>query len=492
MTVMTTVVDRTLEFDRCYRALASRDARFDGWFVVGVRTTGIYCRPSCPAIVPRRGNVVFLRTAAAAQRDGFRACKRCRPDASPGSPEWDLRGDVVGRAMRLIADGVVDREGVTGLAGRLGYSRRQLQRHLVAEVGAGPLAVARAHRAQTARLLVESTDLPMSHVAFAAGFGSLRQFNATVRDVFATTPRDLRHRARGERSAAPGSVTLHLPARAPFAGDRLLAFLGARAVPRVEHHDGTAFHRTLRLPHGAGVATLTPVDTGLRCDLRLTDLRDLGPAIQRCRRLADLDADAPGIAAALSDDPVIGAGVRRVPGRRVPGAVDGAELAVRAVLGQQVSVAAARHLAATLVSTAGDDTGLADAHVDRYFPTAAAVADAVDGLGMPAARRATLHRLATAVLRGDVRLDPGADARATVAELTALRGIGPWTTGYIAMRALHDPDAHPAGDAAVRRALRERGIDPRDHDTTIRRWRPWRAYAVMHLWARPDEELDLP
>jgi AraC family transcriptional regulator of adaptative response / DNA-3-methyladenine glycosylase II len=492
MTVMTTVVDRTLEFDRCYRALESRDARFDGWFVVGVRTTGIYCRPSCPAIVPRRRNVVFLRTAAAAQRDGFRACKRCRPDASPGSPEWNVRGDVVGRAMRLIADGVVDREGVGGLAGRLGYSRRQLQRHLVAEVGAGPLAVARAHRAQTARLLVESTDLPMSTVAFAAGFGSLRQFNATVREVFATSPRDLRRRARTDRPAAPGAVTLHLPARAPFAGGRLLAFLGERAVPGVEHHDGSAFHRTLRLPHGSGVAALTPVDAGLRCDLRLADLRDLGPAIQRCRRLADLDADAPGIAAALADDPVIGPRVRRVPGRRVPGTVDGDELAVRAVLGQQVSVAAARRLAATLVAEAGDHTGLADAHVDRHFPTAAAIADAVAALGMPSSRRATLQRLATALARGDLRLDPGADARATVADLSALRGIGPWTTGYIGMRALHDPDAHPAGDAAVRRALRTAGVEPGEHDPTIRRWRPWRAYAVMHLWARPDDELDLP
>lgn len=482
---MTTVIDRTLDFERCYRALASRDARFDGWFVVAVRSTGIYCRPSCPAIVPRRHNVSFLRTAAAAQRGGFRACKRCRPDASPGSPEWNSRSDVVGRAMRLIADGVIDREGVAGLATRLGYSRRQLQRHLVAELGAGPLAVARAHRAQTARLLIESTDLPLTRVAFAAGFGSTRQFNATIREVFATTPGELRARAGRDRSSMPGEVTLHLPARAPFAGPEVLAFLGARAIAGVEHHADGGFRRTLRLPHGPGVVTLEAATGGLRCTLRLADLRDLGPAIQRCRRLTDLDADAPGIADALGDDPVVGPLVCRTPGRRVPGTVDGGELAIRAVLGQQVSVAAARQLTGELVAAVADRTGIDDPHVPLHFPTAAAVRQAVPTLRMPQARRDTVTRLTTALDRGDVALDPGTDPRAAVAALAGIRGIGPWTIGYVAMRALADPDALPAGDAAVRRALTIRDVHPDRQHAAAERWRPWRAYAVMHLWADP-------
>lgn len=481
---MTTVVDRTLDFDRCYRALASRDARFDGWFVVAVVTTGIYCRPSCPAILPRRENVRFLRTAAAAQRRGFRACMRCRPDASPGSPEWDSRVDVVGRAMRLIADGVIDRDGVAGLAQRLGYSRRQLQRHLNSELGAGPLAIARAHRAQTARLLVESTDLPLSQVAFAAGFGSTRQFNATVREVFACTPGELRVRARSAPSSASGELTLHLPARQPFDGPALLEFLGARAIPGVEHYADGVYKRTLRLPRGSGVVTLAPGAAGLRCGLRLEDLRDLGPAIQRCRRLADLDADAPGIVDVLGDAPVVGPLTQASPGRRVPGTVDGAELAIRAVLGQQVTVAAARALAGELTAAAADAAMLADPHVPLHFPTPAAARDASSVLRAPASRRQTVHRLATALDNGAVTLDGGCDPREAVDQLGAIGGIGPWTTGYVAMRALADPDAYPAGDAALRRALADGGVTGRDAQARLaERWRPWRAYAAIHLWA---------
>ena len=488
---MTAVADRTLDFERCYRALASRDARFDGWFVVGVRSTGIYCRPSCPAIVPRRENVTFLRTAAAAQRSGFRACKRCRPDASPGSPEWNTRADVVGRAMRLIADGVIDREGVTGLARRLGYSGRQLQRHLTSELGAGPLAIARAHRAQTARLLIESTDLPLSQVGFAAGFASTRQFNATVREVFATTPGALRRRSRvSHDTAPPGEITLRLPARAPFDGPALLSFLGDRAVPGVEDYDGVAFRRALRLPQAAGVVALDVDSGGLRCRLRLDDLRDLGPAIQRCRRLADLDADPAGIAATLQDDTLLGPLVRRSPGRRVPGTTDGAEIAIRAVLGQQVSVAAARRLAGTLVSDVDDALANGDGAVTHLFPTAAAVRDAVDALPVPHERRDSVRRVAAALDDGTVTLDAGTDAGTAVGGLLALRGIGPWTAGYVAMRGLGDPDAFPTGDAAVRRSLCALGrATGREQAAAVERWRPWRAYAVMHLWAfRPEEE----
>jgi AraC family transcriptional regulator, regulatory protein of adaptative response / DNA-3-methyladenine glycosylase II len=283
------------DFDQCYRAVRSKDARFDGWFVTAVTSTGIYCRPSCPAITPKRANVRFLPSAAAAQRAGFRACKRCRPDASPGSPEWNLRADAVGRAMRLIRDGAVEREGVTGLARRLGFSERHLHRQLVAELGAGPLALARAQRAQTARLLIETTTLPFTDVAFAAGFPSIRQFNETVREVFATTPTALRrggareprhrHHRDGGRVAAAPVLTLRLRHRAPLDAAGLLAFLGARAVPGVEAWDPLrgVYRRVLTLPHGPGVAVLAPGDPSggdhVRCELRLTDLRDLAAAV---------------------------------------------------------------------------------------------------------------------------------------------------------------------------------------------------------------------
>lgn len=481
---MTTVIDRTLDFERCYRVLCSRDARFDGWFVVAVSSTGIYCRPSCPAITPRRRNVRFLRSAAAAQRAGFRACKRCRPDASPGSPEWNHRADVVGRAMRMIADGVLDREGVEGLARRVGYSRRQLQRQLVAELGAGPLAIARAHRAQTARHLIESTALPLGQISYAAGFGSTRQFNDTIREVFACTPSELRTRHRGERSSTPGELTLHLPARLPFAGDELLEFLGRRAVPGVEHYDGEAFERALRLPHGSGIVELRVAPKGLRLRLRLEDLRDLGPALQRCRRLADLDADPAGVAEVLGDDPVLGAALSRRPGLRVAGAVDGGELAVRAVLGQQITVAAARTLAGRLAAEAGERVALNGDREWLQFPTPAAVIDAVEHLGMPARRKETIRRLAEALASETLNLDEGCDPRAAVRTLDAIPGIGPWTTGYIGMRALADPDAYPVRDAGVRNALQRRGLSAREDETVLsERWRPWRAYAVAHLWA---------
>jgi AraC family transcriptional regulator of adaptative response / DNA-3-methyladenine glycosylase II len=481
---MTTLIDRTLDFERCYRVLCSRDARFDGWFVVAVSSTGIYCRPSCPAIVPKRENIRFLRSAAAAQRVGFRACKRCRPDASPGSPEWNHRKDVVGRAMRLIADGVIDREGVDGLARRLGYSRRQLQRQLVAEIGAGPLAIARAHRAQTARQLIESTDLPLGQIAFAAGFGSARQFNDTVREVFACTPSELRSRHRGERSSTPGEVTLHLPARLPFDGAELLAFLGQRAVPGVEAYDGAAYKRALRLPHGSGIVELRAAARGLRCRLRLENLRDLGPALQRCRRLADLDADAAGVAEVLGADPIIASSLQVRPGLRVAGAVDGAEMAVRAVVGQQISVPAARTLAGRLAAAAGERLPLDDDDVRLHFPSPAAIAGAAPQLGMPARRKETVGRLARALASGAITLDEGCDPRETVRQLEAIPGIGPWTTGYIGMRALADPDAYPARDAGVRHALQRRGVTAdRDEPSLAERWRPWRAYAVAHLWS---------
>src|SRR5215203_4096900 len=272
-------------FEHRYRAVRGRDVRFDGWFYVAVTSTGIFCRPSCPAVTPRRSNVRFFATAAAAQYAGFRACKRCRPDAVPGSPEWDVRTDVVARAMRLISDGVVDREGVSGLARRQGYTERHLHRLLSAEVGASPLALARARRAHTARLLIETTGLPITEVAFATGFASVRQFNDTVREVFAVTPRELRSASGHCGASLPGTIPLRLPFRAPFDAQGMLRFLGARAVAGVEAFDGGTYRMTLRLPHGAGTVALSDGGDHFRCDLGLQDLRDLGTAVQRCRRL---------------------------------------------------------------------------------------------------------------------------------------------------------------------------------------------------------------
>ena len=482
------------DFEHRYRVVQGRDARFDGSFYVAVTSTGIYCRPSCPAVTPRRANVRFYPSAAAAQGAGFRACKRCRPDAVPGSPEWDVRTDVVARAMRLIADGVVDREGVPGLARRLGYTERHLNRLLAAEVGAGPLAIARARRAHNARLLIETTSLPITEVAFAAGFASVRQFNDTIREVFAATPRELR-RVRQRGDAGSGGISLRLPFRKPFDAHGMLRFLGTRAVTGVEHFDGEIYRRTLRLPHGAGTVALSDGDDHVLCVLELEELRDLGTAVQRCRRLLDLDADPAAVADVIGGDPMLGPIVRRSPGRRVPGSVDGAELAFRAVLGQQVSVAGASTLAGRLVARCGTPLPaslLSENGLTHVFPGPQDVAGAdLDRFGVPAARAEALRTLARA-LDGDVSLDPGSDRDEVERRLLGLRGIGPWTASYVAMRALGDPDAFLPTDLGVRQAVRKFGHpdDKRSVAALAEGWRPWRAYATQHLWASLGEKPD--
>ncbi len=491
--------------DRCYQAAQSKDARFDGWFFCAVTSTGIYCRPSCPARTPKRENMRFYATAAAAQQAGFRACLRCRPDATPGSPEWNVRADVVARAMRLIRDGVVDREGVEGLAGRLAYSTRQLNRLITAEVGTGPLALARAQRSQTARILLETTDLPVAHVAFAAGFSSVRQCNDTVRQTFADTPSGLRARAartaqgrRSRRSPATQAIALRLPCRQPFNPASVLDFLGLRALPGVEALDGAAYTRSLRLPHGHGVVTLRAPETDsadgpayVEGELLLSDLRDLHTAVARCRQLLDLDADPVAIWEALRDDPLVGAVVRRDPGRRVPGAADGFELAVRAVIGQQVSVPGARTVAGRLVEAAGEPLPVAVGSVTHLFPTPAALVELAErdpgAFPMPSGRRRALVALARAVDDGSVVIDPGADPAELRRSLVALPGIGPWTAEYVAMRALRDPDAFMPTDLGIRRAAVALGLpdDPAHLSALTEHWRPWRSYAMAHLWSLP-------
>ncbi|MFJ1587796.1 AlkA N-terminal domain-containing protein [Streptomyces sp. NPDC088197] len=483
------------DFDTCVRAVRSKDARFDGWFYTAVLTTGIYCRPSCPVVPPKAENMTFHPSAAAAQQAGFRACKRCRPDASPGSPQWNERADLVARAMRLIADGVVDRDGVPGLAARLGYSARQVERQLLAELGAGPLALARAQRAQTARLLIETSAMPMGEVAFAAGFASIRAFNDTVREVFALSPSELRARvAKGRPAAGTGTLSLRLPFRRPLTPDNLFGHLAATAVPGVEEWRAGAYRRTLRLPHGTGIVALRPQPDHIACQLWLTDWRDLAQAISRCRRLLDLDADPRAVDALLSADPVLAPLVAKAPGRRVPRVTDGPEFAVRAVLGQQISTAAARTHAARLVLAHGEPVTDPGGGLTHLFPAPAALAGLDPAaLAMPQTRRNTLAALVRALESGELDLDVGSDWIRTRAQLSALPGFGPWTVETIAMRALGDPDAFLATDLGVRYAARDLGL-PTTPAALVRHsaaWSPWRAYATQYLWATGDHPINV-
>ncbi len=490
-----------LDPDQCYTAVQSRDRRFDGWFVTAVRTTGIYCRPSCPAITPKRANVEFHATAAAAQQRGFRACKRCRPDASPGSPEWNTRQDVVARAMRLIADGVVDREGVSGLANHLGYSERHLNRLMTDELGAGPLAIARAQRAQTARILVETTAMALTDVAFAAGFGSVRQFNDTFRDVYATSPterrdacagrRDHRHHVSDPDTGGEGmSVTVRLAVRKPFAADDVLSFVGMRAIPGLETWDGSRYTRTLALPGGDGVVAVAVGGEGhVTARFWLAMWSDLAAAVQRVRCLLDLDADPVAVDAALGGTPWLRALVADRPGRRAPASVDPYETAVRAVVGQQVSITGARTVAGRFVAAVGRPVTLGPDRTLRFFPTPDELAAAPDdAFSMPAARRDTIRRVAAAVANGSVRLDVGADPDEARADLLALSGIGPWTADYVVMRGLGHPDTFLGNDLGVRHALER--LDATSIDPTV--FAPWRSYAVHHLWAALHERKDSP
>ncbi|MGA8256919.1 MAG: AlkA N-terminal domain-containing protein [Nocardioides sp.] len=477
-----------LDLESCYRAVKSRDRRFDGVFYTAVRTTGIYCRPSCPARTPGFANVSFHPSPASAQAAGYRACKRCLPDATPGSPDWDVAADVAGRAMRLIADGVVDREGVDGLARRVGYTPRHLGRVLTAELGAAPLALARARRAQTARVLIETTDLSYADVAFAAGFTSVRQFNDTVREVYAASPTELRGR-RG-RQATTGSIGMRLAVRTPFAGRALLGFLSHHVIAGVETVGPGWYARTLDLPHGHGTLRLDIDDhlavgetAFVRATFSLTDLRDTSAAVERARRLVDADCDPVAVDDYFAADPVLGHVARKTPGLRVPGQVDGDETAVRTVIGQQVSVAGACTVTARLVARYGIPVETGISGLTHLFPRAATLAGMpVDELPMPRARGRALVGLCRALADGEVVLDRGSDRAEVRRSLLALPGIGPWTADYIAMRALADPDVFLPTDVGVRNVVA--GLGHRLDDVLLHAdaWRPWRSYALMHLW----------
>lgn len=476
-----TISSPHLDFDRCYRAIAGRDPRFDGQFYTAVATTGIYCRPSCPATTPKAENVSFHLTAAAAQAAGYRACRRCLPDAVPGSPRWNLESDLAARAMRLIADGVVDRSGVPGLAERLGYSPRQLTRVLTAELGAGPLALARAHRATTARILITSTPMPFSDIAFAAGFTSIRQFNDTVREVFARTPSELRAQ-RGPGPAAPsGDLALRLALRGPYATGWVRWFLSAHAVAGLEHADGDRYTRVLNLPGGDGIATvdLASVPDGyVRATLSLAAMSDLSTAVSRLRHLLDLDADPTAVDEGLAADPRLAPLVAATPGIRLFGTVDPGELLLRTMIGQQISVAAAATHQARLVAALGAEVDDPSGRVSRAFPSPAAIAEhGAEVLTGPRNRITAILGAAAELADGRLSLHAGMTREEARAELLRLRGVGPWTADYVAMRLLADPDTLLASDLVV-----AKGAQHLDLDITSNRWSPWGSYVSLHLW----------
>jgi AraC family transcriptional regulator of adaptative response / DNA-3-methyladenine glycosylase II len=472
------------DVEACYRAITSRDARFDGRFFTAVTSTGIYCRPVCPAQTPKRANVRFYASAAAAEAAGFRACLRCRPHLAPGSLQPTGGDRVADRALRLIASGAADGgAGVAAVARRLEISERHLHRVLRDAVGAGPLTLARMRRLQTARTLIEQTGMAITDVAFSAGYSSLRQFNSELRAGTGRPPTELRRRGAAGHDGE-GAIVLRLGVRPPLDGAALLAFFAARSVCGVELRTTSTLTRSLSLPHGAAVVELEPDVTHLVVRLWLDDVRDLGAAVDRCRRLFDVDADPDAIAAVLGADPLLAPLVRARPGLRVPGCADAEEIAVRAVLGQQVTVIRATALASRLADQLGARLPQPRHGIDRLFPSSAVIAEAdLDGLGITGERAATLRRLTTALASGDVDLGPGADGAKAHAALLAIRGIGEWTATYIAMRGLREPDAFPAGDLGLRRAFANAGGgDARALCARAERWRPWRAYATVHLW----------
>ncbi len=489
------------DLDACYRAVTSHDHRYDGWIYVAVRSTGIYCRPSCGSVTPKRENCSFHSTAAAAQQAGYRACLRCRPDVVPGSPQWDLRADTVGRAMRMISDGVVDRDGVSGLAARLGYSERQLNLLITAELGAPPIAIARAQRAHTARVLIEGTAMPMADIAFAAGFSSVRQFNDTVHRVFARPPSALRTRRSINATTGPGLLSLRLPVREPFHADGLFDFFERRQIAGIETArrtpGGWVYARTVGLARGAAALEMHWDGGRLTLTLSLEDFRDLTQAVRRARRLLDLDADPVAVDATLRTARWLKEYVDAAPGLRVPGVLEGHELAIRALLGQQISVAAAASAGAKLVARYGASSPVitTEPGLTHLFPTSAALAqiDSMD-LPMPRSRAAALVGLGAALADGIVDLDIGSDRLESRAQLLALKGIGPWTADYVTMRALGDPDVFLSTDLIVRRAATAAGLpaDLGPLDNAAKVWAPWRSYATMHLWRASPQLLTKP
>ena len=476
----------------CYRAIVMRDRRFDGRLFIAVKTTGVYCRPVCPARTPKKANVRFFASAAAAQEAGFRPCLRCRPETSPDLGAWRGTSNTVSRALALIEGGALDESGVEALCQRLGVGERQLRRLFKQHLGASPVAVAQTRRVLLAKQLIHDTRLPMAEVALASGFGSVRRFNETFQALFDRPPAHLRRGRRAEASAvAAGEITLRLPYRPPYDWDALLSFLAVRAIPGVESVTGNAYARTVHLEGASGALFVRP-GTGpfLEVTARFPRLASLPAIIARVRRVFDLAADPNVIGAHLSEDLTLAPLVAARPGLRVPGAWDGFELGIRAILGQQITVAAARGLAAKLVARFGsplEDPRANVAGLTHVFPDARIIADAdLSTLGMPRARIQALLSLAQAQVRDPSLFSVHRDLDEAIARLRELNGIGEWTAQYIAMRQLRESDAFPVGDVALMRALANAdGVRPNARQMLARAesWRPWRAYAAIHLWA---------
>ena len=470
----------------CYRALKSKDARFDGRFFTAVSTTGIYCRPICPARTPQRQNLTFYRTAAAAEEAGFRPCLRCRPEATPGAPDWMPECDMVSRALRRIQTGALDEAGVSELAATLGVGERHLSRLFQKHLGASPLAVARSRRAHFARKLIGETRLPMTRIAFSAGYGSVRRFNAEIVRTFGKSPTSLRRRSKRSDQSDP-MLGLLLPYRPPYSWDGLLRFLQPRCIPGVERIEGEQYRRTFRIGDEAGWLEIRHREEQNAVLLRVPPEHPtlLFPLSEKVQRLLDLRADPAVIAAHLRDAPGDRI-VRDSPVHRVPGAFDPFELAVRIILGQQVSVAAATTLAGRLVEQFGDPCTFARPQgLERLFPSPERLAGAdLVRIGMPRTRAAAIAGLSAKVAAGELRLGPDCDPDQVRAQLTSLAGVGAWTAEFICMRVLSFPDAFPAGDLGLRKAAAAAGtkLTARQLEQRAESWRPFRAYAAMALW----------
>ncbi|MGE5625019.1 MAG: AlkA N-terminal domain-containing protein [Bacillota bacterium] len=483
--------DLSLDFEACDRARLARDARFDGRFFIGVKTTGIYCRPICPAPTSKRTNVRYFPSAAAAAEAGYRPCLRCRPEAAPGTPAWLGTSATVRRGLRLIQEGALDTASVEGLAERLGIGSRHLHRLFIQHVGASPLAVAQTRRLHFAKRLIDDTRLPMTDIALASGFGSLRRFNDAFQRTYGRAPRDLR-RDRPKEAARADALTMRLSYRPPYDWAAIRDFFATRAVPGVERVDGDAYTRTVSINGVQGWIELKPVPGA---DALQLSVHELGPealftVLQRVRQMFDLAADPQDVRQILQKDRLLKPLLKRRPGLRVPGTWDPFELAVRAVLGQQVSVAAARTFAARIVEAHGTPLENPVDGLARLFPGAEALAEAdLTRIGLTGARARTLNGLAKAVADGRVNFTGGLASEEVKAALTALPGIGAWTAEYVGMRALADPDAFPAEDLVLRRvAGTKKPLSAKALLEKAEAWRPWRAYAVLHLWRTASEQ----
>ncbi|OCK58740.1 DNA-3-methyladenine glycosylase 2 family protein [Bradyrhizobium sp. LMTR 3] len=481
-----------LDHDACYRAISTRDARFDGRLFVAVKTTGIYCRPVCPARIPKRENVTFHPTAASAHEAGFRPCLRCRPEAAPDLAAWRGTSNTVSRALSLIEMGVMDGGDVTGLADRLGVGERQLRRLFRRHLGASPITVAQTRRVLLAKQLIHETKLPMTEVALAAGFGSARRFNQIFQQLYGRPPSALRRSAAEDVSSeSTGGVRILLPYRPPYDWDAMLDFLRFRAIPSVETISGDAYARAIEIEGAQGIVVVRPTNShALEATIRFPKLSSLPAIIARLRRVFDLAADPGAIGAHLARDSALAAFVKARPGLRVPGAWDGFELAVRALLGQQITVTAGIALAGKLVAAHGK--ALRTRHPDfpaltHVFPQPSRIANAdISKLGMPRRRAAALSSLAAAVVADPHIFGARRSLDEAIVQLRSLAGVGEWTAQYIAMRELREPDAFPAADIGLMRAMQDsagRRPSPNELLARAERWRPWRAYAAQYLWS---------